>query len=386
MNYKNAEMKIEELVGSFRDGKINLVPSFQRGRVWKPRLRQKLLENMVQGKPIPAIFLYKEPSGSKYSYNILDGKQRLESILLFIGGNRPDLAIPQWKDYFFKSDLKANFKINIALPGERAKKKTFAELDEDLVREFREYRIPTIEIDFDKDYVSLEEVINLFIDINQLGVRVNRFDIVRTMYEDNKLLANVFKLVAIKQKRKKDYFYKMIDGDFTAVLKRLQVVQTLTQPQERVDRIWERLLEIVLFVRTGQHRTLAQILKSFIGVKVDSSKITSQEMSQLRHLFTFLRGVYAQAGVKTSKMATDQTHFYTMITSIHTLHLVNHYGIATLKKKLVKLSRIIDGKAQPPQGKVNAFREYMELSSKQTTHPGRRATRQERFAELVEVL
>ena len=82
MKYETGKMKLDELASYFRDGKMNLIPPFQRGRVWSPRLRQKLLENMVRGKPIPAIFLYlSEASGSRFSYNILDGKQRLESNL-----------------------------------------------------------------------------------------------------------------------------------------------------------------------------------------------------------------------------------------------------------------------------------------------------------------
>src|SRR5436305_13916435 len=190
---------------------MNLIPPFQRGRVWTSRLRQKLLENMVRGKPIPAIFLYLEASGSRFSYNILDGKQRLESILLFIADGRTDLLVPNWRDYFFKAHSGAHFKINVAATGERTKKQTFAELDHNLVRNFKEYTIPTVEIDLDtEDAGGLKEVIDLFIDINQLGVKVNRFDIVRTMYEHNKLLADAFKLVGIRQKRKKDYFYKMI--------------------------------------------------------------------------------------------------------------------------------------------------------------------------------
>src|SRR5438309_1790995 len=97
MTYEIGKMKLDELAGYFRDGKINLIPPFQRPRVWKRPLRKKLLENIVRGKPIPAIFLYREESGSKYSYNILDGKQRLESILLFIANQREDLSIPNWK-------------------------------------------------------------------------------------------------------------------------------------------------------------------------------------------------------------------------------------------------------------------------------------------------
>ena len=386
MNYRNTQIKIDELMGYFRDGKINLIPPFQRGRVWSITLRKKLLENMVIGKPIPAIFLYKEESGSMYSYNILDGKQRLESILLFVANARQDLAVPNWRDYFFKVTPKVNFKINVADVGERAKNVAFAELDDALVREFREYSIPTIEIDLDKEEGGLQEIIDLFIDINQLGVKVNRFDIVRTMYERNKLLSDVFKLVGQRQRRKGDTFYKMVDTDFTKVLKKLQVINSLpgTQYQHRVDRAWERLLEIVLFVRTGKHRTLAQILRAFIGSRVDDSRITSEEMARLRKIFRFLRKLYSRPAVKTSKLIADQPHFYTMVTSIHALNLIERFDALELTNRLAGLAGIIDGKEKAPKGTARILKEYMNLSSKQTTHPGRRKLRQEAFVNLVE--
>ena len=196
MNYRNTQIKLDELIGYFRNEKINLIPPFQRGRVWTTSLRKRLLENMIRGNPIPAIFLYKEESGSMYSYNILDGKQRLESILLFVADARPDFSVPNWRNYFFKADPAVKFAINISKAGERTKNKTFAELDDALVRDFREYSIPVIEIDLDMEEGGLQEIIDLFIDINQLGVKVNRFDIVRTMYEKNRLLSDVFKFRA----------------------------------------------------------------------------------------------------------------------------------------------------------------------------------------------
>lgn len=388
MTYDIGKIKLDELISYFRDGKINLIPPFQRGRVWNARLRKKLLENMAAGKPIPAIFLYKEEAGSMYSYNILDGKQRLESILLFIGSDHASVKIPNWRDYFFKSTSVANFKINVAGLGEKARNKTFAELDDALVRDLREYSIPTIEIDMDKDEGGLKEIIDLFIDINQLGVKVNRFDIVRTMYEKNRLLADVFKLVAVRQKRKGDYFYKMIDSDFTKVLKQLQVVKGLgeKQFQERVDRMWERLLEIILFARTKQHRTLAQILKAFIGSKVDDSRINGQEMLRLKSLFKFLRSLYAQKGMKESRLARDQPHFYTMVTSLLATPIEKQYGTDDLKRRLLEVSRVLDKKAAAPKGKHAALKEYMELSSRQTTHPGRRDARQKLFLDLIDAV
>src|SRR4051812_32809208 len=101
MDYASYNLKIDQLVGYINDDKINLIPPFQRGQVWTPVLRKRLIENIVRGKPIPAIFLYREPVGDKYEYNILDGKQRLESLMLFIGSNRPSLSIKDLNKYFF---------------------------------------------------------------------------------------------------------------------------------------------------------------------------------------------------------------------------------------------------------------------------------------------
>src|SRR5713101_10074758 len=152
-------MKIDQLVNYLNDEKINLSPAFQRGHVWTLTARRKLLRNIVLGKPIPAIFLYKEATGSRYSYNILDGKQRLESLILFIADKRPDVKIDKWQKYFF-------------------------------VRDFREYSIPTIEISLD-DESSLDEIISLFVDINQQREPVNRFDIVKAMCKTDPLLKSV---------------------------------------------------------------------------------------------------------------------------------------------------------------------------------------------------
>jgi hypothetical protein len=194
MQYRNSEMKLDQLIGYFNDDKINLIPPFQRGHVWTAALRRKLMKNIVNGLPIPAIFLYKEEAGSKYSYNILDGKQRLESLLLFIGNKRADVFIRDVTKYFFHEKERKFVDFSIDVDGSKT---TFEDLPEEAVRDFREYAIPTIEINLTDD-TSLDEIIDLFIDINQSGVEVNRFAIVKAMGSKNPLLSSVFALIAVE--------------------------------------------------------------------------------------------------------------------------------------------------------------------------------------------
>jgi uncharacterized protein with ParB-like and HNH nuclease domain len=119
MHYTNSQVKLDQLIGYFNAKKINLIPPFQRGHVWKLPDRRRLLENMVNGRPIPAIFLYKEAAGSQFAYNILDGKQRLESLILFIGSARQDLRVSGVKDYFFEDREKKQVNYSINLDGKK---------------------------------------------------------------------------------------------------------------------------------------------------------------------------------------------------------------------------------------------------------------------------
>jgi len=204
MDYRNPETKLDQLVSYFNEEKINLSPVFQRGRVWKLNMRKELIKNIVRHRPIPAIFLYKDEAGSKYSYNILDGKQRLESILMFIGGGNPELKITTWAKYIFGSEYRRNVGFSVDLKDGQGEK-SFKEFDQSMIRDLREYPIPTIEIALNEN-TSLDEIISLFADINQYGARVTRLNIVRAMKRKDPLLEDIYKLIAVKQKRNQDVF------------------------------------------------------------------------------------------------------------------------------------------------------------------------------------
>ena len=185
-------------------------------------------------------------------------------------------------------DSSPNFTINL-----NGKRQTFKSLPEEIVRDFREYAIPTIEIDLD-DESSLDEIIKLFVDINQQGERVKRFDIVKAIGGENPLLLSVLDLVAQEQVRREDLYYKRRNNAFTRVLQNLQTVINAEDNNVKVDRMWERLVEIALFNRTGSHRQPGQVLKVFLkaGEEANTVELESAEISKLRKCFTFLDNCY----------------------------------------------------------------------------------------------
>jgi len=387
MNYRNTEMKLDQLVNYLNDEKINLSPAFQRGHVWQLGTRRKLITNIVQGRPIPAIFLYKEASGSRYSYNILDGKQRLESLILFIASKRADFQIKTWSKYFFSTRLKKDAGFWIQLETSR---RNIATLDTENVRDLREYAIPTIEINL-TDESRLDELISLFVDINQEGVRVGRFDIVKAMGSKNKLLQSVFELIAIHQDRAQDVFYKAKSNDFTYALKTMPVVSNLSDGKAQVDRMWQQLLEIALFYRTKKHRKPVDILKSFItGTRdvqgEDFPALTSTEQKGIRNVFKFLSKAYRSSELRKTSLATDQTRFYTMITSLIDSDLMTKYPPEQLTAKLVSFGQILDGQKAKPAGMVADVDKYLELSRDRTTDSPRRDERRRILVEAVNEL
>jgi hypothetical protein len=163
----------------------------------------------------------------------------------------------------------------------------------------------------------LDEIINLFVDINQQGEKVKRFEIVKAIGAENPLLQSALKLIAIQQKRKEDVRFKKKSTAYSRVLQKLQVIQNAADSNNQVDRMWERLVEIVLFCRTGKHRAPGQILKNFIKSKTgdDTAKITPAEVKKLDSVFVFLDAAYKETVLSDTRLARDTIHFYTMVTT-----------------------------------------------------------------------
>lgn len=81
------------------------IPTFQRGWVWKPVQASRLIESFLLGLPVPAIFVYKEPSQKQV---VIDGQQRLRTITGFFEGKLPDGSdfylrgvSPQWEGKYY---------------------------------------------------------------------------------------------------------------------------------------------------------------------------------------------------------------------------------------------------------------------------------------------
>lgn len=104
---------IVEFQSKAQQGELELSPSYQRADVWPTADAQQLIESILRGIPLPSVIILERTSESGGSYEIVDGKQRLTSILRFIGAHPKALRVVREKakkwgepdlEHVFRSD------------------------------------------------------------------------------------------------------------------------------------------------------------------------------------------------------------------------------------------------------------------------------------------
>ncbi|WP_170981541.1 DUF262 domain-containing protein [Nocardioides dongxiaopingii] len=78
---------ISQFLGYAASGELNLSPSFQRADVWTTTMSQQLIESVLRGIPLPSVIILErlDVDNGMTTYEIVDGKQRLTSLLRFTG-------------------------------------------------------------------------------------------------------------------------------------------------------------------------------------------------------------------------------------------------------------------------------------------------------------
>jgi hypothetical protein len=74
---------------------MNLQPEYQRRQVWERTKQSRFIESLLMNLPIPPIFLFE----TEYSrYEVMDGQQRLSSIVAFYENRLKLAGLEHWKE------------------------------------------------------------------------------------------------------------------------------------------------------------------------------------------------------------------------------------------------------------------------------------------------
>lgn len=176
------EHTINELTLMFRNRQINLDPGFQRRSVWTLGDQRRLIQSIVSGYPLPSIFLYRRHQNGRLIYDVIDGKQRLETIFKFTKVERfkrewfdVKLDLGDGLDWYDWPDLKrTSSDRRIALEA---------------------YKIQTVEVTGE-----LASIIDLFVRINSTGKRLTSGEKRHARFYTSPFLKEAERLVTRYQK------------------------------------------------------------------------------------------------------------------------------------------------------------------------------------------
>lgn len=90
MQFEVTDKTVGDLVELYRAEILKANPEYQRGIVWKELQKQKLVDSVLRGYPLPLIYLHytsKTVAGMQNEgFEVIDGQQRIRSLYEFAEG------------------------------------------------------------------------------------------------------------------------------------------------------------------------------------------------------------------------------------------------------------------------------------------------------------
>lgn len=168
LRYQAETRCVQDLVNLFHHRQLNLEPGFQRKSVWSDGDRARLIDSVFRNYPIPALFLHKNEEQGELSYDVINGKQRLETFFRFM----------------------------CLIRGQRFEAKTvLSEQDgeetiswKDLVRKELQHRLTGYNLQIIFVEGDLDPIIDLFVRINSTGRALKRQEVRHARYYNSVFL------------------------------------------------------------------------------------------------------------------------------------------------------------------------------------------------------
>jgi 5-methylcytosine-specific restriction endonuclease McrA len=250
--HKTTTKSILDLQNLYAHDHLNFEPGFQRQSVWVERDRAKLIDSILRNYPLPAIFLYKRHQDGHLVFDIIDGKQRLESIFMFMG------------------TMRGKFWTRTQLPGSD----DFEWLDWGTLRRrglhhlMLGYELPVIEVDGE-----IGDIIHVFVRINSTGKALTKQERRHAQYYSSPFLKQAAKLAARFE------WYFTSNGIFSAgQLSRMK----------HIELVCELMLSLVQGDVLNKKTALDRVMetKSFDGRQLEkASRLVTQALRRIKRMF-----------------------------------------------------------------------------------------------------
>src|SRR5271165_532624 len=345
ITHKTTTKSILDIKYLYENHHLNLDPGFQRQSVWKERDRAKLIDSILRNYPLPAIFLYKREEDGDLVFDVIDGKQRLESIFMFTGA------------------MRGRFSTRTQLPGaDSVESLNWALLKRrGLQHLIAGYEIPVIEVDGE-----IGDIINVFVRINSTGKALTRQEQRHARYYNSAFLKEAARLAD----RFEGYF--LDNGIFSpGQLSRMKHVELMC------ELMLSMVQGDVLNKKTALDRVMATT--SFDGRQLGkASRMVTSTLNRIRRMFP---------QIKTTRLR-QVTDFYSLAVLIGKFE---QEGLVLTDRRRNRLAwdllqtfatrvdevRELQRKAKGPKPDQELYRDYLLTVSQMTDDVAQRRKREQ---------
>jgi hypothetical protein len=97
---KNSDRQISDVIKSLKNGEI-IIPDYQRNFVWDNKAQSRFIESILLNIPVPPIFIKEKVvlETQNMSYEVIDGSQRLRTLLRFDSNNLKLTGLEKLKEF-----------------------------------------------------------------------------------------------------------------------------------------------------------------------------------------------------------------------------------------------------------------------------------------------
>jgi len=354
LQFEYGSSTLQDFTYLHEKNQLNLNPGFQRDSVWNLSDRKKLIESLLQGYPVPSVFLYRQSTDGKLSYDVIDGKQRLETVLRFQGART-----------FGRERFSLKWKFDVSADYEEW---DWSKLQrKHLGHNLSGYKFQTVEVRGD-----LSDIIDLFVRINSTGKRLTGAEKRHARYFHSEFL----KKAAALAERKRRFFLE----------------NRLLSPGQisRMKHV-ELTCELMVSIQSKGLIDKKKALDSVIGGKAISAPAVNKAVSEVVRVLGLVKRMFPNFGVTRFRNAADFYSLFMLIWKMDSEGMIlnnarrNQLASAILAKLDVGVATVREQqrKAKGANESQRIFADYLLAVQSDTDSLAQRQRREEILKRLL---
>lgn len=353
LKYEIKDKTVDDIKGLYERGQINTSPIFQRKSVWKDKDRLKLINSILQNNPIPSIFLYQREHNGKLIYDVIDGKQRLETILKYLE--------PKYKG--IEGTIKGSFKND---NDEVIEIEDFKNLDSDKRSQVLRFTAGVIIVSGE-----YKDILNLFININSLGAPLKKQEIRNAKFIDSGVIKHV-----------NNYIKKRSNLKYINYLSQIKNIDPNRNQRMALE---EFIIELLISTKTKTVQDGKSVLDKILSDKTEKIDLKTQKI--FNSTLAWMQKIISIDEVKTTRLV-NKSDFYSLYFYLSSLQRENYLSNSTSNKIAKEIlfgfyANVDKMFTKGSKTNLEGLSEYKESIQRSTDSAPNRLTRSQILNELL---